>query len=74
MQFGDTLSPKDVDKLKYLSACMKESQRVTPTVNGISREQIQSSFSLASVFGSDFPHRKRLKIMRSSYLDGLLTV
>ena len=37
MQFGDTLSPKDVDKLKYLSACMKESQRVTPTVNGMSR-------------------------------------
>ena len=37
MQFGDTLSPKDVDKLRYLSACMKESQRVTPTVNGMTR-------------------------------------
>ena len=37
MQFGETLSPSDVDKLKYLSACMKESQRVTPTVNGWSR-------------------------------------
>ena len=37
MQFSGTLTAKDVDKLKYLSACMKESQRVTPTVNGMSR-------------------------------------
>ena len=37
MQFGDTLTSKDVDKLKYMSACMKESMRLHPTVNGGSR-------------------------------------
>ena len=37
MQFRDTLTSKDVDKLKYMSACIKESMRMHPTVNGGSR-------------------------------------
>ena len=62
MQFGETLSPKDVDKLKYLSACMKESQRVTPTVNGMSRildrdiEVAGKLFSAAVVRFSSFTY------------------